>query len=251
MQALLAQAGRPIAIAADRAVRNARRAGVAFDQLDRIRREATAAAERGVHEAARRYDSAQGVLFGTYADRRVQGAVADALRADDSAQRGYRARQRAFIEACDAYKREHGVAPSDLEIAKRLGWGKEVLQKFRNTHGGVVPLDDALDVADGNAHDPVARIARKEKFERVKAALAKMNPRLRQVIVLYYFQELTLKQIGTELGVNESRACQLRSDAVTELRRLLKHRIPAPAACARAVQGADNLTAGVSQAATR
>lgn len=186
----------------------------------------------GLIDAARRYDEARGIKFETFAERRVRGAMIDALR-KDAWPRGVRRQRRELEAAREALRRELGVEPSMQDLADRVGTDVTKLERIIvriNTIESTSPLA-AADVADGadlpavlvpsEPPSPHKAFETREVRDRVRRAMGGLPPRERKIVAMYYFGEATMKQIGAEIGVNESRVSQLHARALDRLKRLL------------------------------
>jgi RNA polymerase sigma factor for flagellar operon FliA len=167
---ILSHTGLPRMLAA----RVARRAPASVDLDDLI-----AAGTEGLIQAADRFDAAAGVPFGSFAHPRVRGAILDVLRAEDHLSRGERRRTRAGLD-------EH---PSH--------------------RAAIVALEDAGEIAGDPDDCPLEAALRNEAHGRLAQAIATLPERSQRILSLYYAEELTLRQIGQELQVTESRVCQL------------------------------------------
>ncbi len=186
----------------------------------------------GLIDAAHRYDADRGIKFETFAERRVRGAMIDALRRD-AWPRGVRRMRRQLETAREELRRELGAEPSLADLAARVGSDEARLGRTIvriNTIESTSPLssgdnvDEALlppALVPSEPTAPDRAYAEKEVRERVRRAIAALPARERKVICLYYYGEVTMKQIGSEIGVNESRVSQLHARAVQRLRRLL------------------------------
>ena len=186
----------------------------------------------GLIDAARRYDEDRGIKFETFAERRVRGAMIDALRRD-AWPRGVRRQRRELEAAREQLRRELGAEPSLADLAARLGSDEARLGKTIvriNTIESTSPLSAGENV-DGATlppalvpSEPVApdrAYESQEVKDRIRAAIASLPPRERRVIGLYYYAEATMKQIGAEIGVNESRVSQLHARAIQRLKKVL------------------------------
>ena len=186
----------------------------------------------GLIDAAFRFDEARGIKFETFAERRVRGAMIDALRRD-AWPRGVRRQRRELEAAREELRRELGAEPSLADLAKRVGsdevrLGRTIVRI--NTIESTSPLS-AGDKVDGSMlppalvpSEPTAPDRAYEELEvrdRVRAAIASLPPRERKVVGLYYYAEATMKQIGAEIGVNESRVSQLHARAIQRLKKSL------------------------------
>jgi RNA polymerase sigma factor for flagellar operon FliA len=183
----------------------------------------------GLIDAARRFDEGRGIKFETFAERRVRGAMIDALRRD-AWPRGVRRVRRELEAAREALRRELGYEPSMTDLAARVGCDEKRLGRTIvriNTIESTSPLaaGDHLDetslpaaLVPSEPDAPDTAYEKTEVQERIRAAMASLPPRERRLIGLYYFGEVTMKQIGAELGVNESRVSQLHARAIQRLR---------------------------------
>jgi RNA polymerase sigma factor for flagellar operon FliA len=186
----------------------------------------------GLIDAAFRFDEARGIKFETFAERRVRGAMIDALRRD-AWPRGVRRQRRELETAREELRRELGAEPSLADLAKRVGsdevrLGRTIVRI--NTIESTSPLSAGENVDNSTLpaalvpSEPTAPDRAYEELEvrdRVRAAIAALPPRERKVIGLYYYAESTMKQIGAEIGVNESRVSQLHARAIQRLKKSL------------------------------
>src|SRR5512137_1231240 len=204
----------------------------------------------GLIDAAHRFDAARGIKFETFAERRVRGAMIDALRRE-AWPRGVRRQRRELEAARESLRRELGHEPSLADLAARVGsdekrLGRTILRI--NTIESTSPLSagDHLDetslpaaLVPSEPDSPDTAYERTEVKERIRNAMATLPERERRLIGLYYFGDVTMKQIGTELGVNESRVSQLHARAIQRLRQAFSaSAVPATLRPAMAVSGA-------------
>ena len=186
----------------------------------------------GLIDAVSRYDEARGIKFETFAERRVRGAMIDALRRD-AWPRGVRRQRRELEAAREQLRKELGAEPSLADLAKKMGSNEERLGRTIvriNTIEQTSPLS-AAENADNSTlpaalvpsepPSPDRAFEEQEVKDRIRAAIASLPPRERKVIGLYYYGEATMKQIGAEIGVNESRVSQLHARAVQRLKKAL------------------------------
>jgi len=183
----------------------------------------------GLIDAAHRFDEARGIKFETFAERRVRGAMIDALRRD-AWPRGVRRQRRELDAAREALRRELGHEPSLADLAARVGSDEKRLSRTIvriNTIESTSPLatgehfDEASlppALVPSEPDSPDAAYEKVEIRDRIRAAIQALPWRERKVIGLYYYGEVTMKQIGAEIGVNESRVSQLHARAVRRLR---------------------------------
>jgi RNA polymerase sigma factor for flagellar operon FliA len=183
----------------------------------------------GLIDAAHRFDEGRGIKFETFAERRVRGAMIDALR-KDAWPRGVRRVRRELEAAREKLRLALGHEPSIADLAAEIGADEKRLGKTIvriNTIESTSPLScgDHLDegqlpavLAPCEPERPDYQYDRTEVKERVRGAIAALPPRERRVICLYYYGEVTMKEIGAELGVNESRVSQLHARALRRLK---------------------------------
>jgi RNA polymerase sigma factor for flagellar operon FliA len=186
----------------------------------------------GLIDAANRYEPDRGVPFTAFARRRVHGAMLDSLRELDCATRSDRRGSRAIAAATAQLWHELQREPSASEIAGRLGMSEDdydgLAARLRHAEALLDAADDDGDtVVAASTEGPDARLERIEQEKWLAAAVAKLPERERRVLTLSYQRGLPLAKVGKSLGVSESRASQLRAQAITRLRALL---VSAPAA---------------------
>lgn len=180
----------------------------------------------GLVDAAVKYDVRKGVRFWTYAELRIRGSILDSLRALDWLPRSVRRRRRELDTASARLECRLGRAPSDAELASELEVStnrlREIVEKNRYAElsaervGGVDDVE--VFVRDPNGKDPHDLLERRELVALLVRAVEGLDERDRLVMSLYYHEELTMKEIGEVLGVNESRVSQIHSKAVRTLR---------------------------------
>lgn len=186
----------------------------------------------GLIDAAHRFDEARGIKFETFAERRVRGAIIDALRRD-AWPRGIRRARRELEGAREQLRRELGGEPGLPDLARRVGMEVPQLERMivrintiesTSSMANLETLDSSTLPAVLVPSEPAAPdrlFEDNETRDRVRSALARLPPRERRILALYYFGETTMKQIGQQIGVNESRVSQLHARAIQRLRRLL------------------------------
>jgi RNA polymerase sigma factor FliA len=186
-------------------------------------------------DAAGRYRPALRVPFEAFARQRVHGAMLDSLRGLDWAPRSLRRKQRAIDGAISRLRHSLGREPEASEIARELGLSDDgyatMLDDVRSAELATIRLtgcaDDGsslVDLAVEPGDDQCRRLERAELAEQLAAAVARLPERERQVLSLYYEEEMTLAEVGAALGVSESRVSQLRSQAIARLRVSLRDR---------------------------
>ncbi len=193
----------------------------------------------GLIDAAHRFDEGRGIKFETFAERRVRGAMIDALRRD-AWPRGVRRVRRELEAAREQLRRELGAEPTLADLAQRVGSDVPRLERTIlriNTIESTSPMAnlESIDsstlpavLVPSEPLSPHRLFEQGEMRDRVRAVLACLPPREQKIIRLYYFEEATMKQIGQAIGVNESRVSQLHARAIARLRQALESPAPMP-----------------------
>jgi RNA polymerase sigma factor for flagellar operon FliA len=187
----------------------------------------------GLIDAIDKFDPGRGYKFETYAIARIKGAILDELRSIDWVPRSVRAKARALERAYAKLEAASHRSPTDEELAEELGMTDSQLQATFSQLSfiGLVALDEMLSlggergesvtvgdtVADTN-DGPVASYEIEEMRQLLAEAINRMPEREKVVLTLYYYEGLTLAEIGQVLGVTESRVCQIHTKAVIHLR---------------------------------
>ena len=187
----------------------------------------------GLIDAITRYEPTREVKFETYAMSRIRGAIIDELRSTDWIPRSVRMRARQFERTVAALESRLQRSPTDEEVAAEMDMDVEDIRKFLGQLSlvNVVALDELLTDEDGGgaprlvdtlqdsrALDPQAMAEHGEARQLLARAVEQLPEREKVVVSLYYFEGLTLAEIGRVLGVTESRICQLHTKAVLHLR---------------------------------
>jgi RNA polymerase sigma factor FliA len=191
-------------------------------------------------DAATRYKASTGVPFDAFARRRVHGSMLDALRDLDWAPRSLRKRRRDLDQAVSRLRHELRREPNDHEIGVAMGLSRadydRTLDQLRSLELGPmrlvdVPNQDGLSLIElciDPGESPHARLERTELRDHLAAALTQLPDRERQIVALYYEEEMTMAEIGVVLGVCESRVSQLRTIALARLRVSLRDALRVP-----------------------
>jgi RNA polymerase sigma factor FliA len=188
----------------------------------------------GLISAIERFELEREIKFETYAITRIKGAIIDELRSLDWVPRSVRARARAIERANSKLEHKLQRAPTDEEMAAELemtvGDFQDALLQISNS--SIAALDELWTVSDASgdqvslldtlqdpdAPDPAAVMDATDLKDRIADAIARLPEREKLVVALYYYENLTLREIGEVLGVTESRVSQLHTKAVLRLR---------------------------------
>ncbi len=185
----------------------------------------------GLIDALHKFDRGKHVQFGSYAKFRIRGAILDSLREMDWSPRDLRRKARRLEEAHNKLRLELGRTPTEPELAAELGMDLRGLQLLLGEIDGLEigslrvasPRDGKEEdlceyLPDDPEETPLLLCLRSEMKELLARAIAELPEKERQVLSLYYFDELTMKEVGAVLGVGESRVSQIHSMAVVRLR---------------------------------
>lgn len=179
----------------------------------------------GLVEAIDRFDEHRGVKFETFSSRRIHGAMQDYLRATDPVPRLMRSRSKKMLRAIEEFHKRFGRKPEASELSAKLDLPEPIVRKmiidgppaatvsFNGTQSDSEPGDDA-DAMDGfedrNAHTPLVLL---EKSDRRQWLTQGFDRRDRLIVILYYYESMTMKEVGMTLGCSESRVSQ-RLDSI-------------------------------------
>ena len=194
----------------------------------------------GLLDAIAKYDPTRGTTFKTYAEWRVRGAMLDELRAMDWVPRSVRLKEHALTQAYAALERQHGRPADDEDVAAMLGLDRDAFHAWLTDVRGVslVSLERPLE-PEANGHTvtalarlvdeapgPLQRAEAQDLTRHLAAAIDQLPEREKVVLSLYYYEELTMHEIGTVLEVTESRISQMHTKAILHLRAALQHLTP-------------------------
>lgn len=191
------------------------------------------AGQIGLIRAARRFDADKGVTFRTFAESHIRGSVLDELRSQDWLTRNLRDKLKRLEHETEILEHRLGRIPSDEEVADSLNIGLDeyycLIEKINSL--AIVRLDDETDngvslmsmVANDDISSEEALI-KNQITEILHSAISELTKEEQTVIRLSYFEGMVLKDIGAILNVNESRACQLRTQAIGRLKKKLRHK---------------------------
>ena len=187
----------------------------------------------GLMDAIDKFDMDRQIKFETYAITRIKGAIIDELRAIDWVPRSVRAKARSVETAFARLEANLSRTPTDTEVAAEMGVSEKDLQDIYNqvSFVGLVALDEVLsggdrgegsttlgDTIPDKGEGPAAAYEVEELKQILAGAINRLGEREKIVLTLYYYEGLTLAEIGQVLGVTESRVCQIHTKAILQLR---------------------------------
>ncbi len=187
----------------------------------------------GLIDAIDKFDLERGFKFETYAISRIRGSIIDELRAMDWVPRSVRSKARSIERAVEELQAELGRSPTEEEIAAELEISRDELGDMLASTSNVnlVALDGLLNVSDDGSGvrlvdtieddktpAPGRRLDDEELRAQMRETIQRLPEREQTVLALYYFENLTLRQVGDILGVTESRICQIHAKAVMSMR---------------------------------
>jgi RNA polymerase sigma factor for flagellar operon FliA len=187
----------------------------------------------GLIDAIDKFDPERAIKFETYAIARIKGAIIDELRSIDWVPRSVRAKARSVEKAYAKLEASLLRTPTDAEVAAEMGITEQELHNVFNqiSFVGLIALDEMLSVGGDRGESttlgdtipdkgegPVAAFEVEEMKQILASAINRLGDREKIVLTLYYYEGLTLAEIGEVLGVTESRVCQIHTKAVLQLR---------------------------------
>jgi RNA polymerase sigma factor for flagellar operon FliA len=189
----------------------------------------------GLVEAAHRYDPERNATFVTFAYRRIKGAVMDYLRKQDVLSKSARNRLDDVREEIRRFREVEGRKPTLAELAEATGLSQESLvkslsnekwnyltsleQQFHDNEGSSTPLSALL---PAGTETPLEKMEHQEQIQLLQDAIRSLSKREQQVIVMYYYEELYMREIAEVLEVSESRVSQIHTKALYNLGRALE-----------------------------
>ena len=192
----------------------------------------------GLMDALNKFDPTKKVQFKTYAGFRIKGSMLDELRSLDWVSRSVRQRAAQLEKAFLSLEKKKGRAVEDQEVAQEMGLSLDNYYNMVNEIKGVFLSDlpevrkkipqfsdeDLLNLlADEKENQPFQLLSLEELKKVLTRAIEELTPKERTVISLYYYEELTLKEIGEVLGCTESRICQIHTKAILRLRTKIRY----------------------------
>lgn len=190
----------------------------------------------GLMDAIEKFDPSKNIKFKTYAEFRIRGAMLDELRAQDWVPRSVRKKITELEKTYEKLEKELGRPPEDEEVAASMGISLDEFYQLLDETKGVTFIDidvirkklddnnedDILDlIADDKEHDPFYLLNLKELKGHLINAIDRLPEKERLVITLYYYEELTMREIGEILGYTESRISQMHLNALIKIRSYL------------------------------
>ncbi len=193
----------------------------------------------GLIEAFRNFDPGRGVKFETYAVPRIRGAILDELRALDWVPRSTRAKSREIERSYNILENKYGRPPEKTELAKHMKVTIEELHLSLDDVSGtnILSLDDIIfreddnrqvsrieTIVDSSKINILGELEKDELRAFLSIAMEKLTAQEKLVIALYYYEELTLKEIGEVMSISESRVSQIHTRAVSKLRTMVQEK---------------------------
>ncbi len=186
----------------------------------------------GLIDAIEKFSPTKGARFETYAIMRIRGTIIDKIRAQDWLPRSARKKIKDIKQASEQLRQKLGRPPSSQEIGESLGIEAEKVDSILaddTTIGSIydkkgsseesVEIIDTIE--DTNSVNPLEKLEEKDAKKELQYALKSLPERERMIMVLYYHENMTLKEIGETIEVSESRVCQLHAQAIMKLRNIL------------------------------
>lgn len=186
----------------------------------------------GLIDAVEKYLPNRGAKFETYALMRIRGAIIDKIRANDWLPRTIRKKIKEVKETINDLKITLGRMPTNGEVAEKMGIEKEKVDDILAQDTGIDSLydkrnlgDESVEIIDTiediNSERPEEAAEKKDAKHALEKALKRLPERERMLLVFYYHENMTLKEIGEAINVSESRVCQLHAQAIMKLRNIL------------------------------
>ncbi|MGL5152460.1 MAG: FliA/WhiG family RNA polymerase sigma factor [Clostridium sp.] len=189
----------------------------------------------GLVDAINKFDEGKGVKFSTYASLRIKGSMIDQLRKERPISKGAMDKLHKYNDAMETLQRQNDREPTNEEIAKYMGVNKEAVYEIEGyiNYMSIMSLEEVVFsddedmtrmglIEDKNSPSPESSLEDQESIRLLTQGIERLKDKDRTVLNLYYYEGLTLKEIGQVLEVSESRVCQLHSRAIKKLREELK-----------------------------
>lgn len=186
----------------------------------------------GLMDAYTKFDDKKGMKFSTYASIRIKGSMIDEIRKISPISKGAMDKLNKYNESIDILQKKLLREPTSEEIAKELGIKVDEMGEIENyiNYISVVSLEDMIftddddiplmgTIEDKKSPSPESTLEEKEQLEYLEKAINMLNEKDKTILSLYYYEGLTLKEIGGVLSITESRVCQIHSRAIVHLRK--------------------------------
>lgn len=186
----------------------------------------------GLIDSIEKYHPSKGAKFESYALMRIRGSIIDKIRSSDWLPRTLRRKIKEIKIATERLKQQIGRAPTTKEIADVMGLAEEKIIEIMSSDVSVNSIydkkgvgEDSVEIIDTiedeNSSRPEDEMERVDAKKELENALKKLPERERTLLVFYYHENMTLKEIGEAINVSESRVCQLHAQAIMKLRNIL------------------------------
>jgi RNA polymerase sigma factor for flagellar operon FliA len=189
----------------------------------------------GLMDAIGKFDNTRGMKFSTYSSIRIKGSMIDEIRKNSPISKGAMDKLNRYNSAVERLQKSLCREPSDKEIANELKITLKEMIEIENyiNYISIVSLEDLIfsedddipligTIQDNKSPSPEKSLEKKEELEYLAKSLDMLNEKDKTVLSLYYYEGLTLKEIGKVLSVSESRVCQLHSRAIIHLRKVMQ-----------------------------
>ncbi|APC81771.1 FliA/WhiG family RNA polymerase sigma factor [Clostridium botulinum] len=188
----------------------------------------------GLMDALNKFDESKGMKFSTYASIRIKGSMIDELRRNSPISKGAMDKLNRYNEAIEKLQKKLNKEPNLIQIADELNVSLKEVSEIENyiNYISVISLEDLIfssedevpligTIKDEKSPSPEKHVEENEQLDYLAKAIELLNEKDRLVVTLYYYEELTLKEIGKILNVSESRVCQLHSRAIIHLKKAM------------------------------
>ncbi len=188
----------------------------------------------GLMDALNKFDESKGMKFSTYASIRIKGSMIDELRRNSPISKGAMDKLNRYNEAIERLQKKLNKEPNLIQIADELNISLKEVSEIENyiNYISVISLEDLIfssedevpligTIKDDKSPSPEKHVEENEQLDYLAKAIELLNEKDRLVVTLYYYEELTLKEIGKILSVSESRVCQLHSRAIIHLKKAM------------------------------
>ncbi|KEI97093.1 RNA polymerase sigma factor [Clostridium botulinum A2B7 92] len=188
----------------------------------------------GLMDALNKFDESKGMKFSTYASIRIKGSMIDELRRNSPISKGAMDKLNRYNEAIEKLQKKLNKEPNLIQIADELNISLKEVSEIENyiNYISVISLEDLIfssedevpligTIKDEKSPSPEKHVEENEQLDYLAKAIELLNEKDRLVVTLYYYEELTLKEIGKILNVSESRVCQLHSRAIVHLKKAM------------------------------